>query len=296
MNLIAAKDVLEEYKVDIMLKRIITAIVSLCILAPILLFSDTVIFPAGFAIVALISLFELFRCMGVHKNIALTLPMYISAVAFPFLQRVFVNDMYVAIIAFIVAVTYVIYVFALTIWSHGKLTYNNACAVCLTSFYILISTNMIIYVRDFEQIGKYIFWLVFIGAWVTDTFAYFTGVLFGKHKLIEDVSPKKTIEGSVGGIFFCSLSFVIFGLVVDYVFNCNANLIFLAVSGIIISIISQIGDLIMSVVKRHYGIKDFGKLFPGHGGMLDRFDSVLSVTLGVAMVCMFSYITGIKLL
>ena len=156
--------------------------------------------------------------------------------------------------------------------------------------------NMIVYVRDFGDNGKYIYLLIFMGAWVTDIFAYFTGVFFGKHKLIEDVSPKKTIEGSIGGIVFCAISYVVLGLITDAFFGCQANLIFLAISGIIMAVIAQVGDLIMSVIKRHYGIKDYGKIFPGHGGMLDRFDSILAVTLGVSLMCMFSYITGIRLI
>jgi phosphatidate cytidylyltransferase len=160
----------------------------------------------------------------------------------------------------------------------------------------LFALNAIIYIRDYNNIGKYIYLLIFIGAWITDIFAYFTGVFFGKHKLIEDVSPKKTIEGSIGGTLFCALSFVAFGLVVDYFFNMDSNIIFLALSGIIIAIISQIGDLIMSVVKRHYGIKDFGKIFPGHGGVLDRFDSIFAVTLGICAVCMFMTLTNIQII
>jgi phosphatidate cytidylyltransferase len=155
---------------------------------------------------------------------------------------------------------------------------------------------MILYIRDFNDDGQFIYLLIFIGAWITDIFAYFTGFFFGKHKLIEDVSPKKTIEGSIGGIAFCALSFVAFGIIADIFFDKDANLVFLAISGVFISIIAQIGDLIMSVIKRQYGIKDYGKIFPGHGGMLDRFDSILSVTLGVAAMCMVSYIFGISMM
>ena len=122
--------------------------------------------------------------------------------------------------------------------------------------------------------------------------AYF----FGKHKLIEDVSPKKTIEGSIGGIVFCTVSFVLFGVIADLAFGKDANLIFMAISGVIISIISQVGDLIMSVVKRHYGIKDYGRLFPGHGGMLDRLDSILVVSLCMAAICVFSSLMGIRIM
>lgn len=279
-----------------MLKRIITSIFALAVLLPVLFLSETWVFPIALAIVSVMCLFEMLRCMGMHKNMAVTIPLYVFAVSFPILQKLFVNDMYVAIIAFMAGVVYVIYTFALVVWSHGKLTYNNACSVCLTCFYILISMNMIQYIRDFGDSGQFVYLLIFVGAWVTDVFAYFTGVFFGKHKLIEDVSPKKTIEGSIGGTVFCSLAFVLVGIIVRNFFGRDANLIFLAISGIIMAVIAQVGDLILSVIKRHYGIKDYGKIFPGHGGMLDRFDSIMAVTLGVALMCMFSYITGIPLM
>ena len=154
---------------------------------------------------------------------------------------------------------------------------------------------MVVYIRDFGANGKYLYLLIFIGAWVTDIFAYFTGVFFGKHKLIESVSPKKTIEGSIGGTLFCALGFVVMGIVANS-FGCNANFVFLAIGGVIISVISQIGDLIMSVIKRHYGVKDYGRLFPGHGGMLDRLDSILAVSFALSALCMFSELVNIPLM
>ena len=122
------------------------------------------------------------------------------------------------------------------------------------------------------------------------------GRAIGRHKLIPEVSPKKTVEGSIGGTFFCVLSFVAFGLVVDTFFNMNANLIFLAISGAFVAVVAQMGDLIMSLIKREYGIKDYGKLFPGHGGVLDRFDSILSVSLMLAILCIFAGTTNIRLI
>ena len=124
--------------------------------------------------------------------------------------------------------------------------------------------------------------ICFIGAWMTDIFAYFCGMLLGrggKHKLIPDVSPKKTVEGSIGGIVFCTLSLVLFGFIVERIApEFQANLLIFALAGVFVSVVAQIGDLSMSVIKRTYGIKDYGKLFPGHGGILDRFDSVLAVS------------------
>ena len=131
---------------------------------------------------------------------------------------------------------------------------------------------------------------------MTDIFAYFSGMLFGKHKLIPEVSPKKTVEGSIGGTLFCILSFIVFGLVVDGFFSMNANFVFLAVSALAVSILAQVGDLIMSVIKRQYGVKDYGKIFPGHGGVLDRFDSILATSLAMCAVCMVAELFGIQLI
>ena len=279
-----------------MIKRVITGACLLAVLIPLLVFSNTWAFPIALALISLLCIFEIARCVKLHKNIALIIPLYAFAIAFPLLQRFFPNNLiFVAKIAIISAMLYLMYLFAFVVFSHGKILYTDAATLCLTAFYILLGINMLIYVRDFPK-GQYIYLLVFIGAWITDTFAYFVGVLFGKHKLIEDVSPKKTIEGSIGGTVFCAISFVALGLIVSLIdTTVKPNIIFLAVSGLLIAVISQLGDLIMSVIKRHYGIKDYGKLLPGHGGALDRFDSILAVSLGVAATCVFSSLTNISL-
>ncbi len=279
-----------------MLTRVLTGLVALCVLLPVLIFSATPVLPIGIALVAVICLYEIFGCTGMKKKAAVVIPPYLFALVSPFLIRYMENRMQFALIAFMAAALYLLYLFTLIVWSHGKLPFGDVLAVYALVVYILAALLSILYIRDFNESGKYIYLLIFIGAWVTDTFAYFTGFLFGKHKLIEDVSPKKTIEGSIGGILFCALGFAILGFVVDRFFGQNANLLFLIISGVIISVISQIGDLIMSVVKRHYGIKDYGKIFPGHGGMLDRFDSILAVSLGMGAICMFVTLTGIQLM
>ena len=279
-----------------MLKRVITGVVAILILLPVLIFSDTVVFPIAISLISLISLYELFHCMHVEKRVAVVIPLYAFAIVAPFLMRYLADIADFALIAFIAAASYVIYLFALVVWSHGKLPFGEAVAVFATVLYVIAAMSAITYVRDFPYGGEYLYLLIFIGAWVTDTFAYFTGFLFGKHKLIPDVSPKKTIEGSIGGTIFCALSFVAFGWIVDVFFGQNANLLFLFISGVLVALISQIGDLIMSVIKRHYEIKDFGKIFPGHGGMLDRFDSILAVSLGLCAICMFATLSGISLI
>lgn len=116
-------------------------------------------------------------------------------------------------------------------------------------------------------------WIVFLSAFSTDTFAYFSGVLFGKHKLYPEVSPKKTIEGSIGGIIGCLIIITTFSIY----FKLD-NIIGMAILSIVLSIMSQIGDLTASKIKRTANIKDYGDLMPGHGGILDRFDSILFTT------------------
>lgn len=132
-------------------------------------------------------------------------------------------------------------------------------------FYIPFLIQHIIYLDDTIFI-----WLIFIFAWGTDTFAYLSGSLFGKHKLCPKLSPKKTIEGSIGGILGAG---IITFLYARY-FNLSPVVTFILIS-VFGSIISQIGDLVASKIKRITGIKDFGFIMPGHGGILDRFDSIL---------------------
>ncbi|MGL5440540.1 MAG: phosphatidate cytidylyltransferase [Filifactoraceae bacterium] len=124
-----------------------------------------------------------------------------------------------------------------------------------------------------DKVGSYQYvWLVFIIAFATDTFAYFVGINFGRHKLAPLISPKKSIEGSIGGVIGSIVCCIIYGFIFDIV--SPWSLIPIAIIG---SIVSQMGDLFASAMKREYGIKDYGNLIPGHGGILDRFDSALFV-------------------
>ncbi len=118
--------------------------------------------------------------------------------------------------------------------------------------------------------GNILIWLIFITAWSTDTFAYFTGIYLGKRKLCPNLSPNKTIEGAIGGI----IGSLLVTLVFIKLFNTD-NILKLSFLSILCSIISQIGDLTASKIKRITGIKDYGNIIPGHGGILDRFDSIL---------------------
>ena len=266
--------------------RIITAIVAIAILLPVLFFSATPVLPVAMAICSFLAIYEMMSCIGLKKAYVLTVPLYLAALGLPFLVR-YAGDLETvrqAVTALSLAV--VLYFLAVLTFSHGKYKPSEVSLTFMTSFYILAGFNAIMVLRDFELGGKYVYLTVFIGAWVTDTFAYFCGMLFGrggKHKLIPDVSPKKTVEGSIGGIVFCILAMVIYGLIINNATDFHANYPILIVGGLLASVVSQIGDLCMSVIKRAYGIKDYGKLLPGHGGVLDRFDSVLAVSVVLAV-------------
>ncbi len=282
-----------------MLKRIITSIVALTVFVPVLIFSDTWIFPAAMAICAAVGVFEMLGCIGYKKNLFLTIPLCAIALFFPLYVRYMFMSSYLhtssllTILKLAIGIAFItaLYIFAVAVFGHKTVKVADAGLLFATSFYIIAAFSSIVYIRDYIGHGSYIYLLTFICAWVTDIFAYFTGRFFGKHKLIPAVSPKKTVEGAVGGVVFCVIALVVFGLIIERFFNpdglISANYLVLAVSGIFISVVSQVGDLVMSVIKRHYGIKDYGWIFPGHGGILDRFDSVLAVSLILAFICTY---------
>ncbi len=265
-----------------MKQRIITSVVAVCVLLPVLFFHDSFLLPLGVALCSVIAVYEMLGCVGIKRMGSVSVPLYLAAAAFPFLIRYLGARELVTSIAISAIAAISLYLFGVLIFSHGKYQIGQIGAAAFSILYILLGFNAIIAIHDWADGGRYLYLICFIGAWMTDIFAYFCGMLFGrggKHKLIPDVSPKKTVEGSVGGIVFCTLSLVLFGFIVERIApEFQANLLIFALAGIFVSVVAQIGDLSMSVIKRTYGIKDYGKLFPGHGGILDRFDSVLAVS------------------
>jgi phosphatidate cytidylyltransferase len=278
-----------------MLKRILTGIVAFCfVLVPILFFADTVVLPIAVAVFAVIAAYEILHCVGLHKNLWLSLPLYLMAAAFPFAMRylpvgcthVF-QESWLSLVPLFICVP-LLNTLAVAVFSHGKVDIRDASAAFVLWLYSVVGFNSLVYLHDMVAGGEYFYLLAFAGAWMTDIFAYFTGMLFGKHKLIPDVSPKKTVEGAIGGVLFCTLSFVGFGLLYNNLWAGEVGgalpLWIMAIMGVLVSVVSQIGDLSLSLLKRKYGIKDFGKVFPGHGGVMDRFDSVLAVSI-MLLIC-----------
>ena len=135
---------------------------------------------------------------------------------------------------------------------------------------------MISYIYLTRQLpdGEYLAWLIFICSWGSDSFAYLAGVAFGKHKMTPKLSPKKSYEGAVGGIAGAAVLGALFGVLVKYLTGADYMAAFTAASAIGATI-SIFGDLAASAIKRNKDIKDYGRLIPGHGGILDRYDSVI---------------------
>lgn len=152
---------------------------------------------------------------------------------------------------------------------------NQIMATVFSFIYAPIMISYLYLTRNLEN-GIYVVWLIFTSSWICDTCAYLTGMAFGKHKLAPVLSPKKSVEGAIGGILGAALVGFIYALVLQKIGIRQDALLwgFPLISGIG-AMISQVGDLAASAIKRNFGIKDYGKLIPGHGGIMDRFDSVV---------------------
>jgi phosphatidate cytidylyltransferase len=197
--------------------RFITALIGVAVLLPVLFLSHTWVLPIAAAFFAAIGTFEMMRCLGVHKDLVATVPLYLIAVAMPAVARLLDSIPSFGSMALFVLMAYFFYLMAVTLLSRGALNFGKSAEIFAAGTYITLAFSAIVMVRDCNETGKYIYLLIFIAAWITDIFAYLCGRLFGRHKLIPAVSPHKTVEGSVGGILFCMIACVVFGAAVGSV-------------------------------------------------------------------------------
>ncbi len=166
----------------------------------------------------------------------------------------------------------IVVLLALTVVTKNSFTFDEAGFIILSSVYIGFGFHFFLAARFMED-GLVFLFFVLILVWVTDSGAYFCGRFLGKHKLWPHISPKKTIEGSLGGIVFAVIIGSIYAIFFPVFSTYMITLLFI----LIVSIAGQLGDLVESALKRHYSVKDSGQVLPGHGGILDRFDSLIFV-------------------
>ena len=255
--------------------RVISGIVIGIVLAAVLIPGGYVL-SAALLIVSLIAYFELTRALGVHgsgSRINVLEACGYASILVHYAQMMLFKDYRYYIFSIMFAFFLIMVCYVVTF---PKFKANQAI-FCFFSF-IYAPVNMsFVYLLRSRNLGIYFAWIPFI-AWVCDTCAYFAGRAFGKHKMAPVLSPKKTIEGAIGGI----LGSVLVGGIIGYILYLNETHNLATVWGLMIicfvgSIISQIGDLLASGIKRDHNIKDYGTLIPGHGGIMDRFDSVIFV-------------------
>jgi phosphatidate cytidylyltransferase len=157
-----------------------------------------------------------------------------------------------------------------------KYVANQVMCCIFGVFYVAVMLSYIFKTRTLND-GVYVVWLIFVSSWVSDTFAYLTGVTLGKHKMTPKLSPKKSVEGAVGGVASSVLVGALYGYIVSpHMTQMVLSPVFVfAVAGGIGALLSIVGDLAASAIKRNFEVKDYGSIIPGHGGILDRFDSVI---------------------
>ena len=167
-----------------------------------------------------------------------------------------------------------------------KYSFIDVAVTIIGFIYVAILFSFIPLVNE-KSGGQYLVWFIFIGSWLADTSAYYFGKYLGKRKLCPKVSPKKTIEGAIGGFLGSTIGCGVFGIIVS-TYVPEVSIIHYFLIGALCGVMGQFGDLVASTIKRYVGLKDYSNLIPGHGGVLDRFDSIL---LNAAVV--FYYITFI---
>lgn len=250
--------------------RVISAVVGL----PILIFfvaMGGIFLKTAVAVMALIGMYELYTAVS-GKIKPVHFIGFVAMLVYSFVPHSLLIEYMLPLVS-----VSVLCIMIMLVFFHNSININDGSVTVLGFLYVGVLIYNIYFLRELPMGSVYV-WLPFICAFGSDTGAYFIGVKFGKHKLAPVLSPKKSIEGSVGGIVSGAVLCGIYYLVADklgYMDYENSMIVPFIIFGAVASGFSQLGDLAASSVKRYTGIKDYGNIMPGHGGVLDRFDSVL---------------------
>ena len=256
-------------------KRVTTAILIMLVVIGMLVLNNQIVYSIFVTLLAIVGMYECNRVFKAKEHHPIPGVGYLSCLIIPLLGNV-PTDLVLNVVL-VALPCLILYTFAYIIFKKLEVTVIDVAITFLT---IIYSPFMFAFVKLLlAQTNGRIFLLLAIAyASATDTFAYEIGSRFGKHKLCPIVSPKKSIEGSIAGIIASVVISVAICAITNTYFNTSFNLIIMGVMGVVFSIIGQIGDLAASSIKRYCGEKDFSQLLPGHGGVLDRLDSILFIS------------------
>ena len=255
--------------------RIITAAVAIPLLLLLLLVAEKWIAAAAWGLLLAIAAYELLFGTGLVREPRLVI--YTCVMAFAVTMWSYFGAVHAYFLLLIML--FLAFLFGEMMHEHVKITFNKICFCMAAGLVIPFLLSSLIRILTMK-IGRYVILIPFIVAFCSDAGAYFAGHFFGKHKMAPVLSQHKTVEGAIGGVIASVVGMIIYGLVMDIpvkALNFNVNYLFAAVYGLAGSLVGIFGDLCFSVIKRQTGIKDYGKLLPGHGGVLDRFDSMMMV-------------------
>lgn len=258
-----------------MIKRSLTAIIGLPTVLVILIFGNKYILDVIIALLAIMGIYEYMKCVA-HKFNPVYWIGYVSAVSIAFLHVIPSN--YIIEYLGIALLSVIAILFMHVVFTDMK---TNVADIAITLFGILYIVGFFSFVSllygyecDGKNLGKFYIAFLFLATWGSDIFAYLIGMKFGKHRFSK-ISPKKSIEGCIAGTVSGVLLVIIATIIFNNFFDFNINYGVIAIIGLIITLLGQIGDFSASCIKRYAEVKDFSNLLPGHGGIVDRFDSVI---------------------
>lgn len=266
-----------------MAKRLISTSIGIIVLILVMISRNLLVFNIALTTIALIAIYEFYSAFKNKGTKPVMLIGYIITFGLLFVNEKLEPEKLKAILILILPVL-VFILFAKSVFSNMKTSFIDILVTVFGIIYIPFFLMFLTLTRQLEY-GEYYVWLILGGAWITDSFAYLIGSKIGKHKFSK-ISPNKSIEGGIAGIVAASIFYVIYTYYLNRA-GLNFNYVTMAFVGAIVSIISQIGDLAASEIKRYCEIKDFGKIMPGHGGILDRFDSIIMISPFVYMFLQF---------
>ncbi len=248
--------------------RLRSGIILMAVAIVMLVLGGPVMF-AGTLAISLIGMSELYRILQFDRQMPAIVSYLAAGVYFSLIYLGHTEWLMLTLVA------YLLVLLAVYVFSYPRYTAPQVMMAFFGIFYVAVMISYMYQIRNLEN-GVHLVWLVFISSWGCDTCAYCAGMLFGKHKMAPVLSPKKSVEGAIGGILGAALIGLIYALIFrGYLTIFRNPMISLALIGAVGGAISMVGDLAASAIKRYYDIKDYGTLIPGHGGILDRFDSVI---------------------